>query len=115
MNSCHEEGVRDWDRAGIEATDPARCAGSVANTPRDVSSSENGHCYGVIEIERTYLAVFTGGLENGEILMAVVVWGSCVGRSSIQLPHTTTATEHLTSTTQVDVGTHHPYYGQICS
>eukprot|EP00757_Euglenozoa_sp_SAG-D1_P026116 gene26116-biopygen14140 len=24
MNSCHEEGVRDRNRAGIEAADPAR-------------------------------------------------------------------------------------------
>eukprot|EP00757_Euglenozoa_sp_SAG-D1_P014322 gene14322-biopygen3904 len=24
MNSCHEEGVRTRNRAGIEATDPAR-------------------------------------------------------------------------------------------
>eukprot|EP00757_Euglenozoa_sp_SAG-D1_P027054 gene27054-biopygen17619 len=27
MNSCHEEGVRDRKRAGIEAADPARSEG----------------------------------------------------------------------------------------
>eukprot|EP00757_Euglenozoa_sp_SAG-D1_P026511 gene26511-biopygen16714 len=25
MNSCHEESVRDWDRAGIEATSQPMC------------------------------------------------------------------------------------------
>eukprot|EP00757_Euglenozoa_sp_SAG-D1_P015894 gene15894-biopygen4435 len=29
MNSCHEEGVRDWNRAGIEAADPALRAASI--------------------------------------------------------------------------------------
>eukprot|EP00757_Euglenozoa_sp_SAG-D1_P026645 gene26645-biopygen17063 len=33
MNSCHEEGVRDRNRAGIEAADPARRAGSAASIP----------------------------------------------------------------------------------
>eukprot|EP00757_Euglenozoa_sp_SAG-D1_P027004 gene27004-biopygen17574 len=28
MNSCHAEGVHDRNRAGIEAADPARSAGS---------------------------------------------------------------------------------------
>ena len=29
MNSCHEEGVRDRNRAGIEAADPALRVGSA--------------------------------------------------------------------------------------
>eukprot|EP00757_Euglenozoa_sp_SAG-D1_P025111 gene25112-biopygen10414 len=44
MNSCHEEGVRDRNRAGIEAADPAR-----EHPPRDMSSSETEHCYGGID------------------------------------------------------------------
>eukprot|EP00757_Euglenozoa_sp_SAG-D1_P026214 gene26214-biopygen14943 len=49
MNSCHEEGVRDRNRAGIEA---ASGAGSQLrfqldscreHPPRDMSSSETGH------------------------------------------------------------------------
>eukprot|EP00757_Euglenozoa_sp_SAG-D1_P013621 gene13621-biopygen345 len=33
MNSCHEEGVRDRNRAEIKAADPARSAGSAASIP----------------------------------------------------------------------------------
>eukprot|EP00757_Euglenozoa_sp_SAG-D1_P026960 gene26960-biopygen17534 len=33
MNSCHEEGVRGRNRAGIEAADPALRAGSAASIP----------------------------------------------------------------------------------
>eukprot|EP00757_Euglenozoa_sp_SAG-D1_P026714 gene26714-biopygen4703 len=38
MNSCHEEYVRDRNRAGMEAADPAQSAGSVCQeTGRDIS------------------------------------------------------------------------------
>eukprot|EP00757_Euglenozoa_sp_SAG-D1_P005959 gene5959-biopygen13435 len=38
MNSCHEEGVRDRNRAAIEAADPARGIGiSGKQTGRDIS------------------------------------------------------------------------------
>eukprot|EP00757_Euglenozoa_sp_SAG-D1_P016663 gene16663-biopygen4706 len=43
MNSCHEEGVRDRNRAGIQL-DSGR-----EHPPRDISSSEPGHCYGSIK------------------------------------------------------------------
>eukprot|EP00757_Euglenozoa_sp_SAG-D1_P027001 gene27001-biopygen17571 len=33
MNSCHEEGVRDRNGAGIEDADTALRAGSVASVP----------------------------------------------------------------------------------
>eukprot|EP00757_Euglenozoa_sp_SAG-D1_P026682 gene26682-biopygen17142 len=33
MNSCHEEGVRDRNRAGIEAADPPLRARSAASIP----------------------------------------------------------------------------------
>eukprot|EP00757_Euglenozoa_sp_SAG-D1_P009795 gene9795-biopygen2882 len=32
-NSCHEECVRDRNRAGIQAADPARYTGSAASIP----------------------------------------------------------------------------------
>eukprot|EP00757_Euglenozoa_sp_SAG-D1_P026612 gene26612-biopygen16996 len=56
MNSCHEEGVRDQNRAGIEAADPARdrqlrfqLDSGREHPPRDMSSSQTGHCYGEID------------------------------------------------------------------
>eukprot|EP00757_Euglenozoa_sp_SAG-D1_P026996 gene26996-biopygen17566 len=38
MNACHEEGVK----RGIGSFDSSLIP--VANTPRDMSSSETGHC-----------------------------------------------------------------------
>eukprot|EP00757_Euglenozoa_sp_SAG-D1_P026404 gene26404-biopygen16297 len=35
MNSCHEEGVPDRNRAGIEAADPALRAGSALGENRE--------------------------------------------------------------------------------
>eukprot|EP00757_Euglenozoa_sp_SAG-D1_P012353 gene12353-biopygen288 len=55
MNSCHEEGVRDRNRAGIEAADPAlqflifQLDSGREHPPRDMSSSETGYCYGRID------------------------------------------------------------------
>eukprot|EP00757_Euglenozoa_sp_SAG-D1_P001833 gene1833-biopygen11131 len=54
MNSSHEEGARDRNRAGIEAADPAKqlrfqLDSGRKHPPRDMSSSENGHCYGGID------------------------------------------------------------------
>eukprot|EP00757_Euglenozoa_sp_SAG-D1_P002543 gene2543-biopygen11528 len=56
MNSCHEEGVHDRNRAGIEAADPARSRqlrfqlhSGREHPLRGMSSSETGHCYGGID------------------------------------------------------------------
>eukprot|EP00757_Euglenozoa_sp_SAG-D1_P026555 gene26555-biopygen16846 len=35
MNSCHEEGVRERNRAGIEAADPVLRAGSALRKNRE--------------------------------------------------------------------------------
>eukprot|EP00757_Euglenozoa_sp_SAG-D1_P026699 gene26699-biopygen17172 len=37
MNSCHEEGVRDQNRAGIEAADPALRVIGMSGNKRDAA------------------------------------------------------------------------------
>eukprot|EP00757_Euglenozoa_sp_SAG-D1_P002011 gene2011-biopygen11232 len=65
MNSCREDGVRERSRAGIEAADPARdrhirktnreghlsfdSSSHHKHPPRDMSSSQTGHCYSGID------------------------------------------------------------------
>eukprot|EP00757_Euglenozoa_sp_SAG-D1_P026151 gene26151-biopygen14435 len=53
MNSCHEEGVRDQNRAGIEAADPAR----IGFTPPHLTpeTSEKGH-FGAIGLSHCPIA-----------------------------------------------------------
>eukprot|EP00757_Euglenozoa_sp_SAG-D1_P026700 gene26700-biopygen17174 len=43
MNSCHEEGVRDQDRAGIEAADPARTGSAFPQKWTDVHINDSLH------------------------------------------------------------------------
>eukprot|EP00757_Euglenozoa_sp_SAG-D1_P020459 gene20459-biopygen6739 len=44
MSSCQEEGIRDRNRAGIEAVDPARSAGSTASNPARFRSRRPSSC-----------------------------------------------------------------------
>eukprot|EP00757_Euglenozoa_sp_SAG-D1_P003985 gene3985-biopygen12338 len=56
MGSCHEEGARDWNRAGIELPIPREARDrqlrfqlDSGRPPGDMSSSENGHSYNEID------------------------------------------------------------------